>query len=61
MSKIVDDFEYNILHHLLGNNLLCNIKVDFWFGLYLYRFYFVEKMGNFHFVLRVSWLIVEIY
>ena len=28
-----------------------NNEVVFWYGIYSYYFYFVEKMGNFHFVL----------
>ena len=28
-----------------------NIEVNFWYGIYLYYDYFVDKMGNFHFVL----------
>ena len=33
------DFWYNIYS-----------EVDFWYNIYLCFFYFVEKMGNFHFV-----------
>ena len=51
MSKIADGFDYNILHHLMENNFVHSNEVDFWYGIYLYLFCFVEKMGNFHFVL----------
>ena len=51
LNKNVDDFDYSFLHHLMENNLLYNNEVDFWYGIFLYYFYFVEKMDNFHFVL----------
>ena len=51
LDKIVDDFDCSILHHLMENNLLYNNQVEFCYDNYLYCFYFVEKMGNFHFVL----------
>ena len=51
LSKIADDFDYNIFHHLMENNFVHNNEVAFWYGIYLFYFYFVEKMGNFHFVL----------
>ena len=60
-NKIFDDFDYSILHRLMENNLLYNNEVDFWYGIYLFYFYFFEKMANFHFVLRGSWLIMKIY
>ena len=50
-SKTVDDFVYSILHHLMENNFVHNNEVDFWYCIYMYYFYFVEKMGTFHFVL----------
>ena len=49
LNKIVDDFDYSILHHLMENNFLYNKELIFWYGIYLYYFYFVEKMGNFQF------------
>ena len=51
MSKIADDFDYSILHHLMEINLVHNNEVDFWYGICLYYVYFVAKMGNFLFVL----------
>ena len=51
LSNFVDDFGYSILHHLMQNNFVHNNEVDFWYDFYLYDFYFVEKMGNFPFVL----------
>ena len=50
-SKIVDDFGYSILHHQMENYFVQNNEVDFWHSVYLYYFYFVEKMGNFRFAL----------
>ena len=35
----------------MENNFVHNNEVDFGYGIYLYYFYFVEEMGNFHFVL----------
>ena len=43
LSKIVDDFGYSILHHLIENNFVHNNEVDFWYDVHLYYFYFVEK------------------
>ena len=51
LNKFVDVFYYSILHHLMENSLVYNNEVDFWYGKYLYYFYFVGKMGFFHFVL----------
>ena len=48
LNKVADDFEYRILHYLMENNLAYNKEVDSWYGIYLYYFYFVEKIGNFH-------------
>ena len=50
-SKIVHDFGYNILHHLMEKTFEHNNEVDFWYCIYLYYFYFVAKMDNFQFVL----------
>ena len=49
LNKIVDDFDYSILHLLMESNLLYKNEVDFWYGIYSFYFYFVEKLDNFHF------------
>ena len=36
----------------MAKNLLYNKEVDFWYGIYLCYFCFVEKMRNFHYVLE---------
>ena len=51
LNKTADDFGYSILHHLMENKFVHKNRVDFWYGIYLYDFYFVEKMCNFHFVI----------
>ena len=50
LNKIVDNFDNSIFHHMMKTILLYNIEVDLWYGIYLFYFHFVEKMGNFHFV-----------
>ena len=35
----------------MGTDFVHNNEVDFWYDIYLFDFYFVGKMGNFHFVL----------
>ena len=35
----------------MGTDCVQNNEVDFWYGICLFDFYFVGKMGNFHFVL----------
>ena len=31
LDKIVDDFDYSILHHLMENNFLYDSEVSFWY------------------------------
>ena len=50
LGKIADDFDYSILHYLMEKKNVRNNDVDFWYGIGLYYFYLVEKMGNFLFV-----------
>ena len=52
LNKVVDDCDYSILHHLMESNLLYIKEVDFWYGIYLYYFFVVEKTDNFQFVLE---------
>ena len=52
LNKDVDDCDYSILHHLMENNLLYNNEVHFWYGIYFYYFFVVEKMDDFQFVLE---------
>ena len=35
-SKIVDDFGYNFLHHLMEKTFVHNIEVDFWYCFYYF-------------------------
>ena len=43
LSKIADDFDYSILHHLMENNFVHNNEVDFWYGNYLFFFNLLKK------------------
>ena len=47
LSKVVDDFDYSILHHLMENNFVHKNEVGFWYSICLNYFYFVEKKYNF--------------
>ena len=44
MKKIVDNFDYSILLHLMENCLLYKNEVDLWYGFFLYYFYFVASL-----------------
>ena len=35
LRKIVDDFGYSNLHHLMEINFVRNDEVDVWYGIYL--------------------------
>ena len=41
LDKIVNGFDYSILHHLMEINLLYNNEVVFWYNIYLYIFIFI--------------------
>ena len=48
-EKIVDDFDYKNLHHLMKDNYVCNKLFYVYIGFAVYCFYFAEKMDTFHF------------